>query len=265
MTRCQEELYNLESPEENRVVKRGQRSEKYAARGWSGQPIWDIALDLLQEAPRGRLLDAPSGGGYLADQLAERGFQVVGADIVRELWQFPEYPFVCADLNCPFPFQDGSFDVLAHVGGIAHFENPSALLREFHRLVRPGGLLVITMENIFTLESRMRFLLNGTYRWYPHPAPGGQSKIELTLLNREPLRLTTLLFLLAHHGYTVEEVLFGGKQGYRPLLPLGFALRGLTSLHNRMRAGKGNLTPPVVNSSAALHCRHVGVRARRNP
>jgi SAM-dependent methyltransferase len=232
--------------------------------GWSGQGVWDLAINLIKDLPGGVLLDAPSGGGYLADQLAQRGFQVIGADIVRELWQFPQYPFICADMDAPLPFRNGSLDVVMHVGGIAHLENPAATLRDFHRVLHPGGKLVITLENIFTLESRFRFMLNGTYRWYPHYQYHGEDKAALHLVNREPIRLTTLIFHLERSGFEIEAIQFGGKKGYLLMLPLGMFFRFLTSLHNSIRKGKGGKqTPPLVNSTEALLYRHVGIRARR--
>ena len=196
--------------------------------------------------------------------MAERGFQVMGTDLVRELWQFPQFPFVCADMDRPLPFQNGAFDVVMHVGSLTYMENPVALLRDFHRLLSQDGVLAMTVENVFTMESRLRFLLNGTYRWYPHYQYRGEDKKALFLVNREPIRLTTLLFQLERIGFTVEKVEFGGKPSYHPLLPLGVGFRALTALHNSLRKDKAKRTPPVVNSNRALIYRHVGVLARKS-
>lgn len=238
-------------------------TQKPLAKGWSGQPIWDLAHAITQGVPPGKLLDAPSGGGYLAQQFAERGFDVTGVDILPELWQFPELKFVAADMDEPLPFPDGDFDVVMHVGGLAHMENPSALIREFRRLLRPGGVLGITIENVFTLESRVRFLLNATYRWYPHYTYQGESKEELFLVNREPIRLTTLLFTLQRNGFTIETVKFGGKRMSPLVSPIGWALQGMSTLHNAVRKERHKQTPPLVNSNDALRYRHVGVLARK--
>jgi SAM-dependent methyltransferase len=219
----------------------------------------------MEGVPAGKLLDAPSGGGYLAAQMAERGFQVSGVDIVRDLWQFPQYPFCCVDMDHPLPFRDGSFDSILHVGSLAHIENPAALMREFYRLLAPGGVACIVIENVFTLESRVRFMLNGTYRWYPHYQYHGEEKRSLHLVNREPMRLTSLLFHTERAGFEVAKIDFGGKPGYHALLPLGWVFRGLTNLHNRIRKEKRKQTPPIVNSTPALLYRHVGVLVRRPP
>lgn len=240
-----------------------EKQEKPLAKGWSGQPVWDLAHAITQGVLPGRLLDAPAGGGYLAEQFAQRGFEVTGTDLRADLWQFPALPFVQADLDAPLPFEAGEFDVILHVGSLSYMENPNALVREFRRLLRTGGVLGITIENVFTLESRLRFLLNGTYRWYPHCEYRGESKEELFLVNREPMRLTTLLFTLERHGFAIETVQFGGKRLSPLASPAGVILRGLTGLHNSLRKGKGSLTPALVNSDDALRYRHVGVLAKK--
>ena len=47
------------------------------------------------------------------------------------------------------------------------------------------------------------------------------------------------------------------------MLPIGWALSGLTTIHNVLRKGKGKQTPPIVNSTDTFLYRHVGVLARK--
>src|SRR5690349_20148252 len=101
---------------------------KALAKGWSGQPVWGLAIGLADNLPKGKLLDAPTGGGFLAAQMAERGFQVSGADMLAELWRFPRYPFCAADLDEGLPFRDDAFDVAMHVGSLQYLENPTAVM-----------------------------------------------------------------------------------------------------------------------------------------
>ena len=41
------------------------------------------------------------------------------------------------------PFEDGSADVLTCCNSFHHYPHQAAVLREFHRVLRPGGLLIL--------------------------------------------------------------------------------------------------------------------------
>ena len=186
---------------------------------------------------------------------------MTGFDVLDQ-WQFPEVPFVLGDLDEDLPFDDAAFDAVLLCEALGYLENPSRLLREFSRVVRPGGALVITMPNVFSLQSRLRFMLNGTYRWFPHAQYRGETKHELADTYRDPMRVTTLCFHMERMGFKVEKVRFGGKRALTALMPLGWLLQGTTLLHNAARRGKKQ-TPPEVNSTAALLHTNVGVLARK--
>lgn len=233
------------------------------ALGWTLEDVAEVTRRLMADMPAGRVLDASAGGGYLAAQLSAQGFQVVGIDMVREMWQYPQYPFVCANMGEGLPFQDASFDAVVHVGSLSYLDSPVTVLREFYRVLKPQGVLAVSIENIFSLESRTRFMLNGTYRWYPHYQYHGEEPGAFQMVNRDPMRLTTLLYHLERTGFTLERIVFGGKPGYRLMLPVGICFRVLTTLHNAVRKGRGRQTPPIVNSTEALLYRYVGVLVRR--
>ena len=240
----------------------GTQPTNRSLQGAAGQRVWDLALNLLSSVAPGRLLEAAGGGGQLAAQLVERGYIVTGADIV-DRWQFPEIPFVHADLDQPLPFDEGVFDVAILVEAIGYLETPSHLLSEFHRIIRPGGAIVITMPNVFSMQSRLRFFLNGTYRWFPHPIWQGENKEDLADIYRDPFRVTTLTFLLERMGFSVDLIEFGGNRTHVMLLPVGWILQGLVRLRNTFRAGKRKQTPTIVNSTAALLRTNVGILARK--
>lgn len=45
----------------------------------------------------------------------------------------------------PLPFADASFDLVTTLDVIEHIENDVAALRELHRVIRPGGLLLVAV------------------------------------------------------------------------------------------------------------------------
>lgn len=228
--------------------------------GASGKRIWNLATELIEPARRGKLLEVAAGGGFLAADLAKKGFEVTGSDFVNQ-WQCPEIPFVAVDLDEALPFEDQAFDAVMFTEAIGYIENPCATIREFERILTPGGMVVITMPNVFALQTRFKFLMSGTYRWFPHPVYKGQSKADLSDTYRDPMRVTTLVFNLERYGFEVEEIRFGGGKALQVFALFGWGLQLLVKLENAMR--KKRKTPELVNSFPALFRTNVGVRARK--
>jgi SAM-dependent methyltransferase len=110
-----------------------------------------------------RILDAPCGEGALAAALAADGFEAWGTDVDPGARAVLGDRFVRADLGGPLPWPDGSFDLVACVEGIEHLENGYSFLREVHRVLRAGGLLIVTTPNTVSLRSRVRFFGSGFY------------------------------------------------------------------------------------------------------
>lgn len=69
--------------------------------------------------------------------------------------------------SVPFPLAANCCDLLTLFDVLEHMSKPHALLNEAHRLVRPGGLLVIKVPNTANLRNRLRLLLGRS----PHPDP----------------------------------------------------------------------------------------------
>lgn len=111
-----------------------------------------------------RVLDAPCGGGAsLTLALRERGFDAVGADIDLEAAKCLGAAFQEANLDAPFPWPDQAFDAVISTEGIEHLENHFSFLREVSRILKSGGILVLTTPNITALRSRVRFLGSGFF------------------------------------------------------------------------------------------------------
>lgn len=115
--------------------------------------------------PRGaRILDAPCGGAAaLTLALRERGFDAVGADIDPEAATRLGPHFQKANLDAELPWASDSFDAVISTEGIEHLENHFSFLREVRRILKPGGLLVLTTPNITALRSRVRFMGSGFF------------------------------------------------------------------------------------------------------
>lgn len=68
---------------------------------------------------------------------------VPGVDVVHDL------------LNFPYPFEDGSFDAVIASHVLEHFEFGDMLkiLREIHRVLKPEGILTISVPHAFSISA----------------------------------------------------------------------------------------------------------------
>ncbi|MCX5799638.1 MAG: class I SAM-dependent methyltransferase [Proteobacteria bacterium] len=122
-------------------------------------------LSILKTMPPGRLLDAPAGEGALSQKLSS-SHDVVAVDIDEHYYKLTGIPFKKVDLNKELPFENDSFDYVVSIEGIEHLENPFLCVREFARVLRPEGSLIITTPNIMSIKSRTRFFFYSYYDFF---------------------------------------------------------------------------------------------------
>lgn len=123
-------------------------------------------IDLFGGLRPGKLLDAGSGGDSIGKALKGMGFDVVSLDLYEA--PFLKDSFVKADLNRELPFRPGVFDYVLCSESLQYLENHAALIREFGRVVKPSGSVILSMPNLLNAGSRLYFLQRG---YYPHFKP----------------------------------------------------------------------------------------------
>lgn len=99
-----------------------------------------------------RLLDVGCGDGALCLLVGERARRRIGVDGALAALEKAEALGVsvqCANLDgAHLPYRDGAFDAVACLDVLEHVLDPRHLLREMARLLRRGGVLVLTTPNI---------------------------------------------------------------------------------------------------------------------
>lgn len=134
--------------------------------GMSDRAIYEaVAQNLDARGAGGDLLvDVGCGGGGLWPFLRGRFAHCVGVDAVRYQDLPPDVEFRRTDLDAGnVPVADASADVVASVETIEHLENPRAFVRELARVVRPGGLVVVTTPNQLSLLSLLTLVVKGRF------------------------------------------------------------------------------------------------------
>ena len=159
-------------------------------RGLSGEPVLEAAWRLLeQHGAAGVLLDLGCGQGRLRERLPAAVTKYVGVDLSQHgaAW-LDGAGFVEADLSAPLPLPDGFADVVASLETIEHLENPRAFLREAVRVLRPGGLLLVTTPNQESLLSLASLWVHGEHVAFRN-APGLYPSHVTALLGVDLLRM----------------------------------------------------------------------------
>jgi 2-polyprenyl-3-methyl-5-hydroxy-6-metoxy-1,4-benzoquinol methylase len=100
---------------------------------------------------QGRLLDFGCGDGSFLQRMRRQGWQVTGLDVCAPLVECLQTELELNVLHGNLPHPDlkpGSFDVITMWHSLQHMHSPVDVLREAHRLLVPGGKLVIAVPNI---------------------------------------------------------------------------------------------------------------------
>lgn len=123
---------------------------------------------LVRDAGAGLVLDVATGSGDLARTVRDRvpGARVVGVDfcapMLAEARKRGLDDLIVGD-GLALPFADRTFDALTIGYGLRNMADWAAALREFARVLRPGGLLVVLD---FSLPEAA--WLRVPYRFYLH-------------------------------------------------------------------------------------------------
>ena len=136
------------------------------SRGISNSAIYAMVADVLRrnDAKGQLLLDVGCGTGSLRPVVEGLCARYLGVDVVRYDALPPDVEFVQFDLETgKAPLPDGTADIVTAVETIEHVENPRALMRELTRLVKPGGVVVVTTPNQQSLLSLMTLVVKGMH------------------------------------------------------------------------------------------------------
>ena len=128
----------------------------------------DTWIRSLQAVPGGRLLDVGCGSGEWLLAMQALGWTVDGVDFDMEAVRAARERGVdafCGDLEAR-GFPEASFDAVTLNHVLEHVPDPQRTLTECHRILKPGGKLVISTPNT---ESLSHALFKGHWRGLEPP------------------------------------------------------------------------------------------------
>ena len=184
-----------------------------AAAPMAHQAIHDTVARILAKEKRGALLDAPAGEGALAARLIAAGFEVSCCDLYPEIFRLDGVSVVRGDLNEELPFDERSFEYVTCLEGLEHIENPQQAIREFARVLRPRGTVIVSVPNILNIEERLKWLLYGYTSHFKPMTRAHVERLRAEYDNREeiaahvnPISYSELRYILEKYGFQVVRI-----------------------------------------------------------
>lgn len=167
--------------EEIKKQRKSEIAEHY--KGYEGRNLKDrFAVKTVEDSlekyvkltpAEAKLLDYGSASGAFFGQLHEEGFKNLhGLDLENYLDEANKL-FVkemkTADCNSDqFPWTDNFFDIITAWCFLPHLENPHHAIRETLRILKPGGLFILSIPHLLSRASVKYFLKNKDFARY-HP------------------------------------------------------------------------------------------------
>jgi len=124
----------------------------------------------------GRVLEVGCGTGGLLVAAARAGIAIVGVDVASRWLVAARRRLADHGLSVPLlaasadqlPWPDGHFDTIVADSLLEHLDDPARAVREWSRVLRPGGHLLVWSPNRYTLTTDPHLGLWGL-GWLPRP------------------------------------------------------------------------------------------------
>lgn len=205
-------------------------------------------------------------GGFLHALAGKGPRRLAGVDVSRDAVeagrrQYPNLELHHVVAGQPLPFDDGSFDSASILDVIEHIDNQKAVLDELHRVLEPGGLLIITTPGKYVLSfmdvGNLKFRLPRLHRLAYSAVYGRHAYQRRYTVNPDGLVGDVSADKGWHEHFTPDKLAgLIRRSGFEPIAfdGSGFLTRALspvTIVLSRLPMGR-RLLRPVLRADARL-------------
>lgn len=117
-------------------------------------------LTSIKDELKGKIvLDVAAGSGVTTEILLGLGARAEAFDLFPEYFMLEGAACTRADIMDRIPVPDGYADYVICQEGVEHFSDQMRAYKEFNRILKPGGKLLITTPSYSNLKAKMSYLL----------------------------------------------------------------------------------------------------------
>lgn len=130
--------------------------------------VLGMVLPLLRADSR--VVDIGAGEGYFSMRLgeslrgslrAEPGQVLSACDVFPDNFRYPDVRCDRIEADGRLPYPDESFDIACSLEVVEHVEDQFRFAREIFRVLKPGGIAILSTPNVLNINSRVRYLHSG--------------------------------------------------------------------------------------------------------
>jgi ubiquinone/menaquinone biosynthesis C-methylase UbiE len=157
------------------------------------------------------ILDAGCGPGHFMERLQAYG-EVTGTDYSLKRLQYCReegFQYIAQTDLRRIPFKDNTFDLVTTIDTIEHIQEDAQAIREIHRVIKPGGMIALTVPAFMLL-------------WGSHDVNQGHFK---------RYRVQEMTWLLEQTGFEIVKATYAEFLWFFPLL----VIRKLKALKDKVR------------------------------
>lgn len=101
----------------------------------------------------GKILDVGCGRGLLLSHMKRNGWQVNGIEYNDETASYANQQYN-VNVTTTTDYPPNSFDIITITHVLEHLNNPLEMLNEYYKLLKPGGLLIVSTPNLNSLQAK---------------------------------------------------------------------------------------------------------------
>jgi SAM-dependent methyltransferase len=128
--------------------------------------IRSLLLSKQAELQNKIVLDIPAGSGYSSEILKSLNAKVEAYDLFPEFFKVADMECKNADLSKELPIPSSYADFILCQEGIEHLSDQFLLFKEFNRVLKQEGTLLLTTPNGSMMRSRLSHFLTESEHFY---------------------------------------------------------------------------------------------------
>ena len=152
------------------------------------------------------VLDLAAGSGAWIQRLGDQHIDEIDAvEINSEGFRVRGITPMSVDLNLDWAHQmPRTYDVVSAIEIIEHLDNPRHFLGEARKVLRDGGILLLTSPYVSGVQGRIHFLKHGELRFFTEDDYEAQRHIS-------PMTATHMRLALEEVGFTIVSTVTAGS------------------------------------------------------